>query len=96
MTGGIIPLAATLASDAVFKAFIGDSKVLYCLQIADIFGTWLCLCVTHVYKHSNHVLSTHFKGPTSTTHLSTTPRQCFISGKTPFSCTFDVNVILEL
>lgn len=61
MTGGIIPLAATLASDAVFKAFIGDSKVLYCLQIADIFGTWLCLCVAHVYKHSNHVLSTHLK-----------------------------------
>ncbi|KAL2464309.1 Bifunctional dethiobiotin synthetase/7 [Forsythia ovata] len=27
MTGGIIPLAATLASDAVFKAFVGDSKL---------------------------------------------------------------------
>lgn len=28
MTGGIIPLAATLASDAVFEAFTGDSKVI--------------------------------------------------------------------
>lgn len=27
MTGGIIPLAATLASEATFQAFIGDSKV---------------------------------------------------------------------
>ncbi|KAK6159136.1 hypothetical protein DH2020_006450 [Rehmannia glutinosa] len=27
MTGGIIPLAATLASDAVFEAFTGDSKL---------------------------------------------------------------------
>lgn len=28
MTGGIIPLAATLATDAVFEAFTGDSKVI--------------------------------------------------------------------
>lgn len=28
MTGGVIPLAATLASDAVFEAFTGDSKVI--------------------------------------------------------------------
>ncbi|KAG8367701.1 hypothetical protein BUALT_Bualt16G0100400 [Buddleja alternifolia] len=27
MTGGVIPLAATLASDAVFEAFTGDSKL---------------------------------------------------------------------
>ncbi|KAI3444139.1 hypothetical protein Pfo_000804 [Paulownia fortunei] len=27
MTGGIVPLAATLASDAVFEAFTGDSKL---------------------------------------------------------------------
>lgn len=27
MTGGIIPLAATLATDAVFDAFVGDSKL---------------------------------------------------------------------
>lgn len=27
MTGGIIPLAATLASEATFEAFTGDSKV---------------------------------------------------------------------
>ncbi|CAK9147590.1 unnamed protein product [Ilex paraguariensis] len=27
MTGGIVPLAATLATDAVFDAFVGDSKV---------------------------------------------------------------------
>jgi len=27
MTGGIIPLAATLATGAVFDSFIGDSKV---------------------------------------------------------------------
>lgn len=28
MTGGVVPLAATLASDAVFEAFTGDSKVI--------------------------------------------------------------------
>jgi len=28
MTGGIIPLAVTLAKNAVFDTFIGDSKVL--------------------------------------------------------------------
>lgn len=28
MTGGIIPLAVTLATNAVFDSFIGDSKVL--------------------------------------------------------------------
>lgn len=27
MTGGIVPLAVTLASEAVFEAFVGDSKV---------------------------------------------------------------------
>jgi dethiobiotin synthetase/adenosylmethionine--8-amino-7-oxononanoate aminotransferase len=27
MTGGMIPLAATIATDAVFDSFIGDSKV---------------------------------------------------------------------
>ena len=27
MTGGVIPLAATLATSAVFDSFIGDSKV---------------------------------------------------------------------
>ncbi|KAF7154301.1 hypothetical protein RHSIM_Rhsim01G0006800 [Rhododendron simsii] len=27
MTGGIVPLAATLATDAVFNAFVGDSKL---------------------------------------------------------------------
>ncbi|GMP36461.1 hypothetical protein CsSME_00008577 [Camellia sinensis var. sinensis] len=29
MTGGIVPLAATLATDAVFDAFVEDSKMLY-------------------------------------------------------------------
>lgn len=29
MTGGVIPLAATLASDAVFDSFLGESKVMY-------------------------------------------------------------------
>lgn len=28
MTGGTLPLSVTLASDAVFQAFIGDSKVM--------------------------------------------------------------------
>ena len=28
MTGGIIPLSATLASNSVFEPFIGDSKVI--------------------------------------------------------------------
>lgn len=27
MTGGIIPLAATLASESIFDAFVGESKV---------------------------------------------------------------------
>lgn len=29
MTGGTVPLSATLATDAVFDSFIGDSKVIY-------------------------------------------------------------------
>lgn len=29
MTGGIIPLAATLATEAIFDAFVGDSKVIF-------------------------------------------------------------------
>ncbi|KAG9455961.1 hypothetical protein H6P81_000469 [Aristolochia fimbriata] len=32
MTGGIVPLAATLASDAIFNAFKGDSKLLALLH----------------------------------------------------------------
>lgn len=34
MTGGIIPLAATLATDAVFDSFTADSKVLYCFSLS--------------------------------------------------------------
>lgn len=30
LTGGTVPLAATLATSAVFDSFIGDSKVIYC------------------------------------------------------------------
>ena len=33
MTGGIVPLAATLATDAVFDAFVGDSKVTYVVAL---------------------------------------------------------------
>lgn len=29
LTGGVIPLAATLATNAVFDSFVGDSKVEY-------------------------------------------------------------------
>lgn len=29
LTGGVIPLAATLATNAVFDSFVGDSKVGY-------------------------------------------------------------------
>ena len=29
LTGGVIPLAVTLATDAVFDSFVGDSKVIY-------------------------------------------------------------------
>ncbi|CAH2042836.1 unnamed protein product [Thlaspi arvense] len=32
MTGGIIPLAATLATDAVFDSFVGDSKLMALLH----------------------------------------------------------------
>lgn len=38
MTGGIIPLAATLATDAVFDAFVGDSKVNLFLHVQ--FFAW--------------------------------------------------------
>lgn len=39
MTGGIIPLAATLASAAVFEAFAGDSKVIMHLVKEHIWAT---------------------------------------------------------
>lgn len=29
LTGGVIPLAVTLATNAVFDSFVGDSKVVY-------------------------------------------------------------------
>lgn len=45
MTGGVIPLAATLATEAVFDSFAGDSKVSIC-----------CL----VYLHERSKLSVFF------------------------------------
>ena len=29
LTGGVVPLAVTLASESIFEAFSGDSKVIY-------------------------------------------------------------------
>ena len=29
LTGGVVPLAVTLASESIFEAFSGDSKVTY-------------------------------------------------------------------
>ena len=43
MTGGIIPLAATLATDAIFNSFIGESKVIYGLFFF-FFFFFLCVC----------------------------------------------------
>lgn len=42
MTGGTVPLAATLATDAVFDSFIGDSKVIYC-------GGLTCMGIASTY-----------------------------------------------
>lgn len=33
LTGGVVPLAATLATDAVFSTFKADSKVMICLYL---------------------------------------------------------------
>jgi adenosylmethionine-8-amino-7-oxononanoate aminotransferase len=44
MTGGTVPLAATLATNAVFTSFIGDSKVIYCAGFS--FVSFLFLCVS--------------------------------------------------
>ena len=41
MTGGIIPLAATLATNAIFNSLIGESKVIHGL----VFFFFLCVCV---------------------------------------------------
>lgn len=40
MTGGIIPLSATLASNSVFESFIGDSKVI----TARVMSATMSLC----------------------------------------------------
>lgn len=42
MTGGIVPLAVTLASEAVFGAFIGDSKVYS--SVFTICLSSICFC----------------------------------------------------
>lgn len=34
MTGGVIPLATTLATNAVFTSFLADSKVTYCTGLS--------------------------------------------------------------
>lgn len=41
LTGGIIPLAVTLATNAVFDSFIGDSKVLQIFLEDFSFAGWL-------------------------------------------------------
>ena len=47
MTGGIIPLAATLATDVIFNSFIGESKVIYGLFFFFFFlVSFSFLCVS--------------------------------------------------
>ena len=41
MTGEIIPLAVTLATNAIFDSFIGDSKVLQIFLEDFSFAGWL-------------------------------------------------------
>ncbi|KAA3485936.1 bifunctional dethiobiotin synthetase/7,8-diamino-pelargonic acid aminotransferase, mitochondrial [Gossypium australe] len=57
MTGGIIPLAATLATDAIFDSFTGDSKVLYCysLSLELLFGNFL-KALLHGHSYSAHAM----------------------------------------
>lgn len=52
MTGGIIPLAATLATNAIFNSFIGESKVIYGLVFFFFwFLFYFCVLVrAKIYK----------------------------------------------
>ncbi|XP_057966753.1 bifunctional dethiobiotin synthetase/7,8-diamino-pelargonic acid aminotransferase, mitochondrial isoform X3 [Malania oleifera] len=45
MTGGMIPLAATLATNAVFDAFYGESKT---LQVLGELTAWFCAKCSHI------------------------------------------------
>lgn len=40
MTGGMIPLAATLATDAIFDVFVGDSKVIHFCKYYFCLNEW--------------------------------------------------------
>ena len=49
MTGGIVPLAATVTTEAVFEAFQSDSKVYLecvslCLGLSNLNPSFLMLC----------------------------------------------------
>lgn len=62
MTGGIVPLAATLATDAVFTSFIGDSKVIIvlgCHHFSFLFFSML-LCKLGFHTKDNCMFRWHF------------------------------------
>ena len=48
MTGGTVPLAATLATNAVFTSFIGDSKVIYCAGFSFV-SFFILMCQLGVF-----------------------------------------------
>lgn len=62
MTGGIIPLAATLASESVFDAFFGDSKV--SLTNYSLLSSLHCKHIltkpTSKCKHIIRLLNSHY------------------------------------
>ena len=43
MTGGVVPLAVTLASEAVFEAFVGESKVDHFVQLSYYKEVVICI-----------------------------------------------------
>lgn len=43
LTGGVVPLAATLATDAVFSTFKADSKVMIHLYLYPLYGCFLTI-----------------------------------------------------
>lgn len=55
MTGGTVPLAATLATNAVFTSFIGDSKVIYCAGFSSVSFLFSCVSWGFSYGRQYYV-----------------------------------------
>lgn len=58
MTGGIIPLSATLASNSVFESFIGDSKVITARSVIISYNVYLLSSVCLGDEH--HLMPAYF------------------------------------